>query len=653
MVDPLEEEPDSYNVNITVQEVEDAKMSAKNNKAAGYDNIPNEILKNKNVINVLCHMYQLCFDSGKTPSDWNKSIINPIPKDITKDRRIPLNYRGISLLSCISKIYSKILNKRMLDYAENNGLLCDEQNGFRRNRSCVDHIYVLNSVLKNRMNEGKDTYCAFIDFKKAFDFINRDLMMYRLLLYGYKGKLFRSVQSMYFKTFCTVKINDLSTEWFETLSGVKQGDCMSSTLFALYINDLALLLKSLNKGVNINYLNLSILLYADDIVLLAESEEDLQHMLNVSHEWCKKWRLVVNIDKSKIMHFRKTKKMRSCYNFMLGLYVIEYVQEYKYLGLVLNEHLNYTNTIDILAKAAGRALGACVTKFRNIKNMGFKTYTTIFEACVNPVLNYASEIWGFKTYAKCESIQLRAMKFFLGVNKYTPNVGVRGECGWISTKYVQWKNICKYWNRLQNTENTRMLYKVFSYDYAKCKNNWCSDVKTIFSELDVENVFTNLSLCSLDEIELKLKDCNNIYWENNVQSFKKLRTFVTFKKSCKEEKYLLLNLSRKERSLFAQLRLGVLPLRLETGRYKAEKEEERICTLCCSGEVENELHFLFYCKLYEEERSKFFKNVETRLTNFKNLCDEEKLSFLMTRAENITCKFICQLFEKRKHSLYK
>ena len=90
-------------------------------------------------------------------------------------------------------------------------------------------------------------------------------------------------------------------------------------------------------------------------------------------------------------------------------------------------------------------------------------------------------------------------------------------------------------------------------------------MKVIFSELGLDNVFTNQRLCTLDEIELKLKECYNINWENNIQSFKKLRTFVTFKKSCKEEKYLLLNLSRKERSLFAQLRLGVLPLRLETG----------------------------------------------------------------------------------------
>ena len=116
---------------------------------------------------------------------------------------------------------------------------------------------------------------------------------------------------------------------------------------------------------------------------------------------------------------------------------------------------------------------------------------------------------------------------------------------------------------------------------------------------------------------------------------------------------MLLNLSRKERSLFAQFRLGVLPLRLETGRYKAEKEDERICTLCNSGKVENEMHFLFHCKLYEKERHEFLKSVEKQCNKFKDLCDNEKLTFLMTYMENATCKFICQLFDKRKHTLYK
>jgi len=259
MEDPFNDIGESYNQIITKEEVEQCIMSSKNNKAAGYDNIPNEVLKNSNIIDVLYRFFQLCFDSGKTPNDWNYAIISPIPKDVSKDKRVPCNYRGISLLCCISKIYSKILNKRLLEYAETNNLLCDEQNGFRSERSCVDHIFVLNSVIRNRLNEGKDTFAAFIDFKKAFDFVNRDLLMYRLLLCGVRGKLYHSINSMYAHTFCSVRLNNSwITDWFQTSSGVKQGDNMSTTLFALYINDLAYTINKKCKGVNLGNLILKI-----------------------------------------------------------------------------------------------------------------------------------------------------------------------------------------------------------------------------------------------------------------------------------------------------------------------------------------------------------------------------------------------------------
>ncbi len=625
----------------------------KNNKAVGYDNIPNEVLKNPCIINVLCHLFQLCFDSGNVPGEWNKAIINPIPKDLSKDNRVPHNYRGISLLCCISKMYSKILNKRMLNYAEDNNILVDEQNGFRKKRSCTDHTFVLNSVIKNRMNEGKPTYAAFIDFQKAFDFVNRDLMFYRLLLYGYKGKLYKSIKSMYLQTYCMVRVNEMLSDCFQTYSGVKQGDCMSTTLFALYINDLANDIKSLNKGVKIKDVNLSILLYADDIVLIAENEQDLQSMLNITHQWCKKWRLSVNDAKSKIMHFRKSRKLRSSYRFHLGSTNLDYVKEYKYLGLVLNEHLNYKETVDILAKAAGRALGSCISKFKTLRNMEYKTYTTIFDTCINPIMNYGSEVWGYKDYPACNNIQMRAMKFFLGVHRYSPNVGVRGDCGWLKPKFERWKNICRYWNRLLNINEDRILFKIFKYDFDICRNNWSSEIKDVLSELGLSHIFENREKCLLNNVDAKLKEINELCWKHESNQYPKLRTYILFKQNFTVEKYLNIGLTRRERSLMAQYRLGVLPLRLETGRYKGEKEEERLCVLCNTGQIENEHHFLFYCPLYNNERNVLFKKAETKCKNFNLQSNNNKLTILMSDLVIQTAKYIHQSFNKRRNILYK
>ena len=166
MLDPLYLENVELNRNITIEELTRIVMHTKNNSSTGYDAIPYEVLKFPPVIGVLHKLFQLIFDTSIIPSIWRKSIICPIHKDPTSDKSVPLNYRGISLLSCVSKVYSSFINKRLSGYLENNNILGDEQNGFRSNRSCEDHVFVLNSLIRNKTN----VFTAFIDLRKAFDF---------------------------------------------------------------------------------------------------------------------------------------------------------------------------------------------------------------------------------------------------------------------------------------------------------------------------------------------------------------------------------------------------------------------------------------------------------------------------------------------------
>ena len=138
MNDPLYVPNEALNRNINFDEITLIVMHAKSRSANGYDEIPYCVLKNPPVIAVLQQLFQLVFDSSIIPSLWRKAIICPILKDCTTDKRIPMNYRGISLLSCVSKLYSSFMNKRVTKYLEQNNILADEQNGFRSNRSCKD-----------------------------------------------------------------------------------------------------------------------------------------------------------------------------------------------------------------------------------------------------------------------------------------------------------------------------------------------------------------------------------------------------------------------------------------------------------------------------------------------------------------------------------
>ena len=160
----------------------------------------------------------------------------------------------------------------MLDYLKENNLLVEEQNGFRKGRSCLDHIFVLQSVITAKLKEKKSVYACFIDFSSAYDFVNRDLLLYALRSIGIEGKMFGIIKALYTCTQPAVKINQKMTEWFNTYAGVRQGQNDSSTLFIIFLNSLAVKLKSLNIGVNIGKINVTLLLYADDIVILSEKK---------------------------------------------------------------------------------------------------------------------------------------------------------------------------------------------------------------------------------------------------------------------------------------------------------------------------------------------------------------------------------------------
>ena len=215
---------EELNKPISIVEVCMAIAKAKNKKAAGLDKIPNEVIKNEKLIRVLHKLFNCCFSNNAVPNLWQKAIINPIPKGSDKDPYVPLNYRGISLLSCIGKIYTSILNHRLNDYLENNKLIVEEQNGFRKHRSCDDHIFTLATIINNRNLIGKNTFCAFIDMSKAFDRVNRNLLFHKLLKKKRNGKLYFAIKALYTNTLSAVRINNELTNWFVTDSGVRQCD---------------------------------------------------------------------------------------------------------------------------------------------------------------------------------------------------------------------------------------------------------------------------------------------------------------------------------------------------------------------------------------------------------------------------------------------
>ena len=182
------------NEEISYDEVSSAIDRAKSRKS--YLQIPNEALKNQNAKLLFHRFFNFCFKSGLSPSDWDESNIKPIQKK-DKDSRDPLQNRCITIMCCVAKIYSGILNRRLQTYLEKNKILVEEQNGFRASRSCIDHVLVLCTILRNRKSMNLNTFLAFIDFQKAFDSVDRGLLLFKLSKIGIFGNFYGTISAMY------------------------------------------------------------------------------------------------------------------------------------------------------------------------------------------------------------------------------------------------------------------------------------------------------------------------------------------------------------------------------------------------------------------------------------------------------------------------
>ena len=148
------------------------------------------------MILILLHLSVTCFKIENVPKDWMKGIIFHIYKD--GDKRNPLNYRGITVLSVVSKVYTSILNSRLSKWCEDNNIIVEEQGGFRAGRGCVDQIFILNGILRHRKNV--NTYCCFIYLKRAFDRVWRNRLWKDLWEEGVRGKMWIVIKDIYKNT---------------------------------------------------------------------------------------------------------------------------------------------------------------------------------------------------------------------------------------------------------------------------------------------------------------------------------------------------------------------------------------------------------------------------------------------------------------------
>ena len=171
---------ESLDVPISREEVLKAVSKLKRNKSPGLDLLPPELFIDSSdlLCGPICKLLNFVFSSSSYPLSWTKGVIVPVPKK--GDLSDVNNYGGITLTSIFSKLYSQILDTRLRSWAEENKIINDNQFGFRENKSTVDCLYILQAIVNRQLNKKRNLYCAFVDFKKAFDLVYRNGIWFKL-----------------------------------------------------------------------------------------------------------------------------------------------------------------------------------------------------------------------------------------------------------------------------------------------------------------------------------------------------------------------------------------------------------------------------------------------------------------------------------------
>ena len=237
----------------------------------------------------------------------------------------------------------------------------------------------------------------------------------------------------------------------------------------------------------------------------------------------------------------------------------------------------------------------------------------------------------------------------MGIHRFAPIPGFIGDMGWLPLRYTRQIELLRYWNKLIKLDNDRLTKKIFKYDYnLKLPYSWCHTVENLLTSYSMNYVFENLNQCDLLVIKNKVTESFQIEWKTQLENKQKLRFYKLFKTLPDPELYITTNLNCMERSLLSQLRLGILPIAIETGRYKSVPKHRRICEFCNIDKVENEIHVLFECSVYEEERLNWLEQLDINNTNVP----VNNLLTIMFKHPRQTGKYLVKIMEKRRKLLY-
>lgn len=602
-------------------EIKSVVGKLKNGKAPGLDKIKNEFLKNlpDNCYEAITKFFNKIWETEKIPLLWSNIEMVMLPKKGNPEE--PNNYRGIALLNTFSKLFTGIIANRLHRWVEDNVILLENQSGFRKGRSCIDNIFTINSLIQINLRLRKSkVYATFVDFRKAFDSVEHDILFAKLFKYGISGKIIRVLKCIYDNAKISSRIFNQNTSFFNVSKGVLQGEPISPLLFSLFLNDLEeLMIKNNVEGLSIDsYNEIKLLLYADDLVMLSTSFQGMQKQLNVLAEFCKTNSMTINVGKTKQLVFRKGGRVKETEKLKLNDEYIERVSSYNYLGVIFSDSGLYSKEAKFATQKSSIAINNVRSSLVTTKATSWDARIKLYHAIILSTLLYGSEIWGIRYLQNVEKVQTNFFKTIFCWPKSTPGYIIRLETGMTKLSIIVLKMALLWWVKLLNMCNDRYPKLCFKrlcnldsrFEVNAEKYNWATQLKNILISIGLEQIWINQNS---NEIKSELNNILNKYKKKLELEDKERALNSTYSEvyqylKCNEgtESYLKSAANIDKIRLISQIRvMGKHYIRLVTKGYKYMWKSEELCSICNLNKAENMYHFLVECPIYKNFRDAF------------------------------------------------
>ena len=351
-------------------------------KSSGVADVSSRLLKDGFIalIEQLTFILNLSLKTGVFPDVWKVARVRPIPK--TGDLTNVNNIRPISLTALPGKLLERYIHTNLVYFLEENKLLCKNQGGFRKKRSTTQTVYHLVNDIANAKNNSKLSLAVYLDLAKAFDCINHDFLLRKLHMIGIRGMYLNWLKSYMFDRKQIVVNGEYKSTEHKVVCGVPQGSILGPLLFIIYMNDISRLPLTSN-----------LLLFADDTVLyysdtcMKNLYSTMQNDLDMVINWCSFNKLCINSNKTKATLFDKSFSRSCVSNLSLYIFgdVVEHVEHYEYLGIIVDDKLSFKN---YSIKCSNRANNK-IYQLKKIRGcITTKCALTIYKSMVLPLVEY-------------------------------------------------------------------------------------------------------------------------------------------------------------------------------------------------------------------------------------------------------------------------